>query len=113
MNTIVDRRYSVAEGTAIKQPCRVATTATITLSGTQTIDGVAVVAGDRVLVKDQTTGSQNGIYVVAAGAWSRATDADVSAEVTAGLFTFVAEGTANGDNGFVLTTNDPIVLATT
>src|SRR5690348_844249 len=59
-----------------KEACRVATTANITQSGAQTIDGVSVVAGDRVLCKDQTTGSQNGIWVCAAGAWARAADAD-------------------------------------
>ncbi len=100
-------------GLDVKDSVRVATTANITLSGTQTIDGVSVIAGDRVLVKDQSTGSQNGIYVVAAGAWSRATDADVNAEVTAGMFTFVAEGTTNADTGWVLTTNDTITLGTT
>jgi hypothetical protein len=100
-------------GLDVKQSVRVATTANITLSGTQTIDGVSVIAGDRVLVKDQSTASQNGIYVVAAGAWTRATDADSNAEVTAGMFTFVAEGTANADSGWVLTTNDTITLGTT
>jgi hypothetical protein len=91
----------------------VATTAAITLSGTQTIDGVAVVAGDRVLVKDQGTASANGIYDVAAGSWTRSSDADTSAEVTAGMYTFVEEGTVNGDVGFVLTTNNPITLGST
>lgn len=100
-------------GLDVKESVRVATTADITLSGTQTIDGVAVVAGDRVLVKDQTTASANGIYVVAAGAWSRATDADTSAEVTAGLFTFVSEGATQADSGWVLITNDAITLGTT
>jgi hypothetical protein len=104
---------ALVNGLDVKASVRAATTANITLSGTQTIDGVSVIAGDRVLVKDQTTGSQNGIYVCAAGAWSRSTDADASAEVTSGLFTFVAEGTTNGDNGFVLTTNDPITVGTT
>jgi len=66
-----------------------------------------------VLVKNQTSGSENGIYVVAAGSWSRATDADATAEVTAGLFTFVEEGTANADSGWVLSTNQPITLGTT
>lgn len=75
-----------------KANVRVATTGSITLSGTQTVDGVALVAGDRVLVKNQSTASQNGIYIVAAGAWSRATDADINAEVTAGLNVFVSEG---------------------
>jgi hypothetical protein len=100
-------------GLDVKDSCRVATTGPITLSGTQTIDGVAVIAGDRVLVKDQASAPTNGIYVVAAGAWSRAADADTSAEVTANLFTFVAEGTANADTGWVLTTNDTITLGTT
>ena len=60
----------------VKDACVAATTANITLSAPQTIDGVSVVAGNRVLVKDQTTAATNGIYVVAAGAWTRAVDAD-------------------------------------
>ena len=100
-------------GLDVKQSVRVATTGPITLSGTQTIDGVSAIAGDRVLVKDQSTASQNGIYVVAAGSWSRAADADSNAEVTAGMFTFVTEGTTNADSGWVLTTNDTITLGTT
>jgi phage-related tail fiber protein len=70
-------------------------------------------AGDRVLVKNQSTASQNGIYVVAAGAWARSTDADSDAEVTPGLFTFVEEGTANADSGWVLATNSVITLGST
>jgi len=101
------------QGLDVKPSVRAATTANITLSGEQTIDGVSVIAGDRVLVKDQTSGSQNGIYVVAVGAWTRATDADSSAKVTSGMFTFVEEGTVGADTGWVLTTNSPIVLATT
>jgi phage-related tail fiber protein len=104
---------AVAQGLFFKQAVRVATTANITLSGTQTIDGVAVAAGERVLVKNQTSGQDNGIYVCAAGAWSRSIDADISAEVRAGMFCYVNEGTTNGDQGWVLTTNDPIVLGTT
>lgn len=104
---------AVKQALDIKDSVRVATTANITLSGTQTIDGVSVVAGDRVLVKNQSTGSQNGIYVAASGAWSRSIDANISTEVTAGLFVFVEEGTANGDTGWVLTTNGPITLDTT
>lgn len=96
-----------------KDNVRAATTANITLSGTQTIDGVAVIAGDRVLVKDQSTGANNGIYVVAAGAWSRSTDADTAAELNAGATVSVAEGTVNGDKRYLLTTNDPITLGTT
>ena len=96
-----------------KRPVRCATTANITLSGTQTIDGVAAVAGNRVLVKNQTTASQNGIYVVASGAWSRSTDADNSAKVFGGIECRVNEGTTNADKNFVLTTNDTITLGTT
>lgn len=79
----------------VKRSVRVATTANITLSGTQTIDGVAVVAGDRVLVKDQTAAAENGIYVVAAGAWSRAADANVASKLAAATVG-VDSGTANG-----------------
>ncbi len=104
---------AASQGLDIKSSVRVATTGNMTLSGPQTVDGVSAIAGDRVLVKDQSTGSQNGIYVVAAGAWVRASDADSDADITSGMFVFVAEGTANGDNGFVLTTNDPVTLGTT
>jgi hypothetical protein len=101
-------------GLDIKQSVKAATVGDITLSGTQTVDGVALVAGDRVLVKDQTDKTQNGIYVVDASTWTRATDADntPTAEVTSGMFCFVEEGTINSDTGFVLTTNDPITLGT-
>jgi len=106
---------NAVQGLDVKGSSRVATTGNITLSGTQTIDGVAVVADDRVLVKEQTDASENGIYVVAAGSWSRAGDADNSpaGEVTSGMFTFVEEGTSNGNNGYVLVTADPITLGTT
>ena len=111
----VTKQYAdaIKQSLDIKDSVRVATTANIALSGTQTIDGVGVVAGDRVLVKDQTTSSANGIYVVAAGAWSRSVDADSSAKVTGGMFTFVTEGTINSDSGWVLTTNDTITLGST
>jgi len=97
----------------IKDSVRAATTANITLSAAQTIDGVAVVVGDRVLVKNQTLGQENGIYIVGTVAWNRSSDADLSSEVTAGMFTFVEEGTDNGDSGWVLTTNGAITLGTT
>lgn len=101
------------QGLDVKDSVRVATTANITLSGTQTIDGISVIAGNRVLVKNQTTASANGIYVVAAGAWSRANDFDTSGKVTSGAFTFVEVGTAGADSGFVLTTDGAITLGTT
>jgi hypothetical protein len=106
----------VAQGLDVKLSVRVGATTNVTLATPgATIDGVTLVAGDRVLLMGQTAGAENGVYVWngAAVAMTRATDADTSAEVTAGLFTFVSEGTANGNKGFVLTTDDPIVLGTT
>lgn len=109
---------SVRQGLDVKESVRVATTDPINISADlengDVIDGVTLVTGNRVLVKNQSTASENGIYVVvASGAASRATDADSSTEVTSGMFTFVEEGTANADSGWVLTTNQPITLGTT
>lgn len=107
---------SVAVGIDWKPSVRVASTANLTVAspGT-TIDGVTMAANDRVLLKNQTTASENGIYVwTASGSpLTRATDADTSAEVNAGMAVFVEEGTANADKGFLLTTNNPITLGTT
>lgn len=100
-------------GLDVKESVKAATTANITLSNTQTIDGVALSVGDRVLVKDQSTGSQNGIYIVSATAWTRATDANTSAKVNPGMFVFVEQGTTNADSGWVLSTDAPITLDTT
>ena len=96
---------SVKEGLDVKDAVRVATTANITLSGTQTIDGVAVSADQRVLVKNQSTASENGIYLCKAGSWARASDL-AAGEHASGAFFFVEEGTVNADNGFVCTTDD-------
>ena len=95
---------SVAQGLDIKDSCKIATTANITLSGTQTIDGVAISAGQRVLVKDQSTATQNGIYLCAAGAWSRASDF-ATGDDEAGAFTFIEQGTVNAESGWVCTNN--------
>ena len=103
---------SVAQGLDPKASCVAATTANITLSGTQTIDGVALIAGDRCLVKDQTLSQDNGIYLVAAGAWTRATDMDTWAEVP-GAFTFIEQGTLYADTGWVCTSNAGGTLGTT
>lgn len=102
-----------AAGLDFKPSVRAATTANITLSGAQTIDGVSVIAGNRVLVKDQSTGADNGIYVAASGAWARSTDADASAEVTPGLFVMVEEGTANADTAWILTNDGTVTLGST
>ncbi len=103
----------IASGLDVKASVRAATTANITLSGEQTIDGVSVVAGDRVLVKNQTAGENNGIYVASASSWARSSDADSNTEVTPNLFTFVEEGTANADSGWTLSNNGSITLGTT
>lgn len=103
---------AAVQGWKWKDPVRAATTANITLSGAQTIDGVSVIAGDRVLVKDQSTGSANGIYLAASGAWSRATDFDASSELVGGTV-FVSEGTANGNSQWLMTTDAPITLGST
>ena len=104
---------AIQQGLTVKSAVRAISLSNITLSGAQTIDGVSVIATDRVLVAGQTAGADNGIYVAAAGAWSRSTDADISAEVTPGIFTFVTEGTLYSDTGWVLTTDSPITLGTT
>ncbi|MFK3642358.1 phage tail-collar fiber domain-containing protein [Pseudomonas protegens] len=96
-----------------KHSVLVATSGAITLSGLQTIDSVALAAGNRVLVKNQAQAKDNGLYVAATGAWSRTQDADTSLEVTPGLFVHVEKGAANGDSVWQLVTDAPIVLGTT
>lgn len=96
-----------------KDSVLVATTGNIVLSGLQTIDGVVLTAGARILVKDQNTASENGIYIAAAGAWSRAADADSSADVSPGMTVPVEQGTLHADTIWELTTNGAIVLGTT
>ncbi|MGA4641297.1 phage tail protein [Stutzerimonas stutzeri] len=100
-----------------KQSVRFTTTANINLSGLTVQAGgdwpVALTAGNRVLVKNQTTASANGLYVAASGAWARASDADASAEVTPGMLVTVEEGTTLADTVWELTTNGPITMGTT
>ena len=93
---------TVAQGLSPKGSCSAATTANISLSGLQTIDGYTLLANDRVLVKNQTTSLQNGIYVASSGAWSRSLDMDVWAEVP-GAYTVVINGTQYGNTGWVST----------
>jgi hypothetical protein len=108
----------LAAGLDPKGSVRAATTAAGTLATSfangQVIDGVTLVTGNRILIKNQSAGAENGIYVVAAsGAPVRATDADSNAEVTAGMFVFVEEGTVNADTGWVLNNNGTVTLGTT
>jgi hypothetical protein len=112
-STLTDRIDGVTTSTAIKAPCRVATTANITLSGEQTVDGIAVVDGDRVLVKDQDTQTENGIYVASTGGWSRALDFDGNRDVRKGTQVLVNSGTVGGAAQFICTATDPIVIDTT
>lgn len=109
---------SARTGLDVKASVKVATTAPINLSTDlfpgEEIDGYELVAGDRILVKDQGTATENGIYVIQSdGSIVRAADADSNAEVTPGLFTFVEQGTLNADSGWVLITDAPISLGTT
>jgi hypothetical protein len=105
-------------GLDVKQSVRAATTAAVNLAsqleaGVTLDTSVTLVAGDRVLVKNQSTASENGIYVVqSTGAAVRATDFDGTGEVSGGAFTFVEEGTANADSGWVVTSNGAITVGT-
>jgi hypothetical protein len=118
------------DGLDAKESCVVASTAnfastfssnTLTASavGALSFDGVAVALNERVLIKDQTAGLENGIYFVSnagngstAGILTRATDMDPFTPISSNVYTFIEEGTANADKGFVLTTNGPITLNT-
>ena len=109
------------QGLDVKQSVRAATVGAINISADleagDLIDGVTLVAGDRVLVKDQSTATENGIYVaVASGAASRSSDANGTAdtgELKPGTFTFVEEGAVNSDKGFVVSTNGTITIGST
>ena len=124
---------SVANGLDVKASVRVATTAnlvatyhngngtlTANANGAIAIDGVTLTTNDRILVKNQTTAAQNGFYKVtttgsgsAAYVLTRTPDADAASELNPGAFTFVEEGSANQDNGFVMSTNGAITLGST
>jgi len=135
-NSLVSKEYvdAIKQALDVKASVRLATTAnlsanynnsggTLTNSGSNaalSLDGVTVVAGNRVLVKDQSSGAENGIYVVTtvgdgSTAWvlTRADDANASAEMTGGVFTFVEEGTVGADNGYVFTHNGAPTLGST
>ncbi|WP_426136345.1 phage tail protein [Pseudomonas sp. PWP3-1b2] len=96
-----------------KQSVLLATTGPVVMNGVQMVDGVEAPVGSRVLVKNQAQSKDNGIYLTAAGAWSRTTDADSSAKVTPGLLVSVERGTTNADTLWLLVTDAPVVLGTT
>ena len=123
-NSLVSKEYvdAIKQNLDIKDSVHLASTSNVSLTGGasgleagDSIDGVALVAGDRVLLKNQTDASENGIYVAVAsgGNPARSTDANSNDKVNAGMFVFVEEGTVNADNGFVLTTNGAITLDNT
>ena len=118
-NEVATRSYVDAsiQGLDVKQSVKVATVANRTLSeleAGQAVDGYTLVEGDRILIKEQSTASENGIYTVnSSGAPTRAADANVSSEVTAGLFVFVEQGSTLADTGWVLSTDGTITLGTT
>lgn len=107
-----DRRYGVNSGMAIKVPCKAATTANITLSGEQTIDGVSCVTSDRVLVKNQTTTTENGVYVVDTGSWTRDRDFDGAYDVTQGTLIPVVSGASAIGSIWQLVTSSPVIGST-
>jgi len=112
-STTFDRIDGLSAALAFKAPVRVATTANITLSGEQTIDGVAVVEDDRVLVKNQTTTTQNGVYTCETTAWTRAKDFDGARDAIKGTLVFVRSGTIHANSYWRLTTSsDPVVFGT-
>ena len=107
-STANDRIRALTGTLGVKAPCLLATTANITLSGEQTIDGT-LTSEDRVLVKNQTTASQNGIYDTGTGAWTRAADFDGDRDVAQGTLVPVASGTVNAGSVWRLTTADPVI----
>jgi len=112
-NDIVNKSYvdSIAQGLSVKAPVLCATTTSITLSGEQTIDGITTSAS-RVLVKNQATSSQNGIYVSSSGAWSRSSDANTWNQLVS-AFVFVEKGTTQADTGWVCTVDPGGTLGVT
>ena len=111
---LVNKNYvdMFVQGYAIKAECQVASTGNLTLSGLQTIDGYTTLAGDRVLVKNQTTQAQNGIYVAASGAWARSSDANTWNSLIS-AFTFIQNGSTQANSGWVCTISTGGTLGTT
>lgn len=109
---MIDRTDGLSSSTAIKGPCKAATTANITLYGEQTIDGVAIVTGDRVLVKDQTAGYENGIYVADTGQWRRSRDFNRTNDVREGTQVLVTDGSTLLASTWYVATANPVTIGT-
>ncbi len=110
---VIGQISSAAAGIVSRPPVRAVGTGNLTLSGTQTVDGVALAAGDRVLATAQTAASGNGVYVVAAGSWTRATAEDQASEMMAGATWLVTEGTAYAGTQWRQATTGAVTLGTT
>lgn len=118
--TLTDRlNLAFPGGASVKSPCRVGSTGNLTLSGYQTVDGIALGASDatsrlnlRILVKNQTTDSQNGIYEMASGSWSRTRDFDGSGDVFQGTLVWVSTGVSQGGYFYNVTNSDPVLPGT-
>ncbi len=113
MTNATDRRNGLIGELGIKKPVRVATTENITLSGLQTIDGVTVVEDDRVLVKNQNTASENGIYDASSGSWTRSLDFNGNQDVTDGTIIYVRAGTVQLKQFWAVSATNPITIGTT
>jgi len=108
----VDRRYGVGGSVAFKAPCAAASTGNLTLSGEQTVGAVALVTGDRCLVKDQTDASENGIYDVDTSDWTRSADFDGNYDVKSGTLVYVTAGSSATKGIWTVTSADPITIDT-
>lgn len=107
-----DRRFGVIGGAAFKTPCAAASTTALTLSGEQTVGGVALVTGDRCLVKNQATASSNGIYDVDTGDWTRSIDFNGNYDVQKGTLVYVTGGTSATKGLWTVSSTNPIVIDT-
>jgi phage-related tail fiber protein len=110
--TVTDRSRA-GSNQSLKSPVKAASTANLTLSGEQTVDTVALTDGDRVLAKNQTTGAENGIYLVRTGSWERAPDWDGSDDVVTGTLVFCPGGSTNALKLFRVSTSGDITIGTT
>lgn len=112
-STTTDRRFGVNSGMALKVPCIAASVSNITLSGLQTIDGVTLVDGDRVLVTGQTTAADNGIWEADTGTWTRTPDFNGSFDAVKGTLIYVTDGSTYGESFWTLNTDNVFVIGTT
>lgn len=108
----IDRLDGLSSAAAIKGPCKAATTVNITLYGEQTIDGIAIVTNDRVLVKNQSAAYENGIYVCDTGQWRRSKDFNRTNDVVKGTTVFVTDGTVSAETLWTVTSSNPVVVGT-